>query len=480
MTSRARRNVGSPEAPVDISYFKEIFVVKPAHVSCIFPVHNEANLLASQLKKFTQSLSTHEFPVREIILVENGSIDTSWQIITRLRRRDGRIRAVRLPRASYGQAVRAGMEAARGQILFVLNVDFFDVPFMQEAMKLLKVADVVIASKTLGASDDQRSFTRRWVTYFFNVLLRLVLNYPGTDTHGIKAFKRTKLLQYALMRCRTHHELFDTELIIRMTRWGARLMELPITVREIRPSRYPVVRRLISTTADLFSALWTKLLIPGFPMRVVTADDFGISSRVNRAILRVAREKLVQIVSILPTMASESSLKQLRAIPNVSFSAHLNVVEGKPVSPSASIPTLINRRGHFYPSWHFFWRIILGMVNTSDIEQEFAAQIKRLKTLGVSVTHVDSHQHWHLFPPLWNVVVKLSDTFAIGHIRSFDSARFYLRSKPLRYVAFLLIHLLLRLRYGKGRFSTKTVDEIIVHPGTDYDRLTIDNPPPYR
>lgn len=452
----------------------------PKRISCIFPVHNEAAVLASQLKKFGADLKNFSLPVWEIILVENGSRDTSWKIIENLRRKDRRIRSLRLPQASYGEAMRAGLEHARGERIFVLNVDFFDVEFMQQSLSLLEVTDIVIASKTLAASDDQRSFVRRWVTYFFNALLRLVLNYPGTDTHGIKAFKKTGLLQYALMRCRTHHELFDTELIIRMTRWGAKLVELPIAVREIRPSRYSVIKRIVATMTDLASALWSKLLIPGFPQRLVVADDYGISTFVNQAILKVARQRLVEIISVLPNMASDSALKQLVALPGVSISAHLNLVEGKPVSAIHEVKTLTNNAGRLYPSWRFFWRLLWGKIHTREIERELMAQIQRLRESGLKIKHLDSHQHWHLQPPIGNVVVKLAHQFNVKWIRSFDSTRNYLKSKPLRYVGFLLIHLLLRLRFGTNGFSTETVDEIIVHPGTDYDRPTIDNPPPYR
>lgn len=452
----------------------------PKRISCIFPVHNEAAVLAKQLKKFVADLKHFSLPVWEIILVENGSRDTSWNIIQSLQNKDRRIRSLRLPQSSYGQAVRTGLEQARGERIFVLNVDFFDVEFMKQSLPLLEVTDIVIASKTLGASDDQRSFVRRWMTYFFNVLLRLVLNYPGTDTHGIKGFKKTQLLHYSLMRCRTHHELFDTELIIRMTRWGAKLIELPITVREIRPSRYSAIKRLVATVIDLFSALWSKLLIPGFPQRLVVADDYGISASVNQVILKVARQRLVEIVSVLPNVVSDAAIRKLKAIPRVRFSAHLNVVEGKPLLNIDQVPTLVNNEGDFYPSRQFFWRLFWNKIQVAQIERELMAQIQRLRENGLKINHLDSHQHWHLQPPIGNVVVKLARRFKVKRIRSFDSTRNYLKSKPLRYVGFLVIHLLLRLRFGPNGFSTETVDEIIVHPGTDYDRLPLYNPPKHR
>src|SRR3989344_363940 len=253
-------------------------------ISVIFPVHNEAAILTRQIKTFLSQVKVAGLKISGLILVENGSTDRSWQLIRSLRRRYHFIKSLRLPRASYGQAMKAGLVAARGEYIFIFNIDFFDVNFLLQALPLLKTNDIIIGSKTLCASQDLRSHFRRLLTYLFNVFLRLVLNYPGTDTHGIKALKNTPLLRYCIHRSRTQNELFDTELIIRAHRWGAVLTELPITVREIRPTRYSWLRRIRLTLSDLAIAFWSKYLIPNFSDRVVVADDYGHSPEINQAI----------------------------------------------------------------------------------------------------------------------------------------------------------------------------------------------------
>src|SRR3990167_5108967 len=254
-------------------------------ISVIFPVHNEAAILTRQIKTFLSQVKVAGLKISELILVENGSTDRSWQLIRSLRRRYHFIKSLRLPRASYGQAMKAGLVAAKGDYIFIFNIDFFDVNFLLQALPLLKTNDIVIGSKTLFASQDLRSHFRRLLTYFFNVFLRLILNYPGTDTHGIKAIKNTPLLRYCLHRSRTQNELFDTELIIRAHRWGAVLIELPVTVSELRPTRYPWIRRIWVTLTDLVTALWSKYLIPNFNHRIVVADDYGRSSEINQDII---------------------------------------------------------------------------------------------------------------------------------------------------------------------------------------------------
>lgn len=437
-------------------------------ISVIFPVHNEAAILNRQIDTLLTDLRLHHLKVAEIILVENGSRDTSWKIIQSLCRQHRFIKSLRLPHASYGQALKTGLIAARGSIIFIFNIDFFDVNFITQALPLLKSADIVVGSKTLFASQDMRNHFRRLTTYFFNAFLRLVLNYPGTDTHGIKALKNTPLLHYCIHRSRTQSELFDTELIIRMHRWGAVLTELPITVREIRPTRYSWWRRIRLTLSDLAIAFWSKYLIPNFSDRVVVADDYGRSSEINQAVISAAQSGVVQIISILPNKISLSQVNRLRQLKSVRFSAHLNLIEGKPVSSFGQIPSLINQTGHFWPLPQFLLRLFLGLIDLSQVRLELNNQVDRLKSLGITITHLDSHRHTHLFPPIWSMILRLARRYNIAHLRSCRSIRQALKSHPWKFLLHWPIFWLLSLRYGKNKSSPKELDEIVMHPGAAY------------
>jgi predicted glycoside hydrolase/deacetylase ChbG (UPF0249 family) len=437
-------------------------------ISVIFPVHNEAKILAKQIGSFLRQSKQTKLKILEVILVENGSSDHSWEIIQTLHYRHRFIKPIRLPHASYGQALKAGLITARGSIIFIFNVDFFDVNFITQALPLLKSADIVVGSKTLFASQDLRSHFRRLTTYLFNILLRLILNYPGTDTHGIKALKNTPLLRYCIHRSRTKNELFDTELIIRAHRWSAVLTELPITVREIRPTRYSWLRRIRLTLSDLAIAFWSKYLIPNFSKRIVTGDDYGRSPEINQAIISAAQSGVVQIISILPNKISLSQVKRLHHLKSVGFSAHLNLIEGKPVSSSIQVPSLINQTGHFWPLPQFLLRLFLGLINLSEVRLELTNQIHRLRDLNLKLDHLDSHRHIHLFPPIWNTVIKLAKIHHISHIRSHNSIRQALKSHPEKYLLHWPIFWALSLRYGNNRPSSKELDEIVIHPGAAY------------
>ena len=437
-------------------------------ISAIFPVHNEAAVLAQQLTRFIKDLKQHRLKAKEIILVENGSTDASWRIIRQLKRKYSFLKPLRLPHASYGQALKAGLVASSGRYMFIFNVDFFDVKFMTLSLPLLRTADIVIGSKTLAASQDLRSPFRRLTTYFFNVFLRLVLNFPGTDTHGMKALKNTPLIHYCLYRSRTQNELFDTELIIRAHRWGAVLTELPVTVTELRPTRYPWSRRLWLTFVDLISAFWSKYITSNFLQRVTVADDYGWSPAINQAIIFAARNGIVQIISILPNKVSPAAVRQLKQLPGVKYSAHLNLVEDKPVSPPELVSSLINSTGQFWSLPQFLLRLLLGLINLKQVRLELTNQIQRLYSLGLKIDHLDSHRHTHLFPPLWPLILNLSQRQHITHIRSQASIRQALKSHLEKYFLHWPIFWLLALRYGNNKSSTKELDEIVMHPGAAY------------
>ena len=155
-----------------------------------------------------------------------------------------------LGRASYGAALKRGILAAKFDRVAIVNVDFWDLKFLRRAHQLLGVCDIVNGSKALIASRDGRPFIRRQLTVWFNILLRIGFGFPGTDTHGIKFFRRRPFLPLA-KNCLTQNELFDTELVLRGCKLGLILAELPITVREIRPTRYNPWRRIGNTLTDI-------------------------------------------------------------------------------------------------------------------------------------------------------------------------------------------------------------------------------------
>ena len=220
--------------------------------SIIIPVYNEEAILEKQIALLLKSLKIH-FPSPryrwEIIFVENGSQDNSRKIIEKLATKNPAIKPLYLPSPSYGQALKLGLEKVKHPISVIFNLDFFDLSFLQKALPLVPACDIIIGSKTLSSSRDKRPISRSLTTYFFNILLRIIFNYPGTDTHGIKVLKQ-KPISSILPKIIAKNELFDTELVLRAHRQGLIITELPVEVSEIRSSRYNNLKRIRNTFID--------------------------------------------------------------------------------------------------------------------------------------------------------------------------------------------------------------------------------------
>ena len=88
-------------------------------------------------------------------------------------------------------------------------------------------------------------------TWGFNVLLRTVLASGVSDTHGMKAVRRRVVTEIAPQVVSTE-DLFDTELVIRAERAGYRVVEVPVTVRELRESKTRLFHRVPRTLKGLW------------------------------------------------------------------------------------------------------------------------------------------------------------------------------------------------------------------------------------
>lgn len=218
--------------------------------SVVIPIFNERALLASLVEDLTRSFAQLPFDA-EILLVENGSSDGTKELAQELSFEFDNVRAITLPEASYGGALRQGILAANSDVVIIFNADLWCPTFLMDSFALLEQgADLVLGSKCDRRSSDRRHFSRRLITKSFNAFLRMSFNARATDTHGMKALRRSKILPI-LLTCRTNREVFDTELVLRSERFGMKISELPVVVSDLRPARLSLLRRIPSTFSDL-------------------------------------------------------------------------------------------------------------------------------------------------------------------------------------------------------------------------------------
>lgn len=221
-------------------------------LSVVMPAHNEEELLASAVAEVVAGLRARDASF-EVIVVENGSHDDTRVIAEGLAAASPEVRVVSLPRADYGLALRTGLRAATGDVVVNFDVDYTDLGFLDAARTRLAEPEppaIVVGSKRAPDAHDERSWSRRFVTWGFAAVLRVGFGLRVSDTHGMKALDRGRVLTLA-EACRSDGELFDTELILRAERAGLRVEALPVTVSERRLSRTSITRRAVRTVAGL-------------------------------------------------------------------------------------------------------------------------------------------------------------------------------------------------------------------------------------
>ncbi len=128
---------------------------------------------------------------------------------------------------------------------------------------------------------------------------------------------------------------------------------------------------------------------------VVHADDLGLNSVVNRGILRGHREGIVSSTSFLANFpTSPEGAEMARATPTLEVGLHLNFTEGVPLTAGRS---LVGADGQFRRRTAQMIALIFGRLNEAEVVAEGEAQFARARALGLSLTHVDGHEHIHLF-----------------------------------------------------------------------------------
>jgi len=218
------------------------------NISVIVPAYNEEKLLPTFLKEITLALKKIGLS-NEIILVENGSNDLTLNIARKFAIKNKNLKVLHLDNPGYGKALVHGLRAAKGQYWIIYNVDFWDKKFLDLTIIDLLGYDLIIGSKNLPGSKDDRSFIRRLITISFNFSLKILFGFQGTDTHGVKAIRSTKAIAI-LKQCKTNTGIFDSEFVIRLQRAGLNILELPVRITEKRANRFGI-KRMFQTPGDL-------------------------------------------------------------------------------------------------------------------------------------------------------------------------------------------------------------------------------------
>lgn len=153
---------------------------------------------------------------------------------------------------------------------------------------------------------------------------------------------------------------------------------------------------------------------------IVNADGFGFTFGNNKGILECLPAGVIKSVSVNANFPAVEETGRLAAeFPDVSVGVHLDLSVGPCVSDPKDIPDLVNDRGEFLGEG-FRRKALGGLIRHEQMVRELIAQVERLRGYGVSLTHWDSHQNQHLYPPFFRAALEVARRFGIGRMRTHD------------------------------------------------------------
>jgi len=140
---------------------------------------------------------------------------------------------------------------------------------------------------------------------------------------------------------------------------------------------------------------------------VVNADDFGFTTDVNEGIVEAHRNGILTATTLMANGdAFDDAARLAAAHPTLDVGCHLVLVGGRsllaPYKPlPASVPELLAA-------------IVLRRIRIYD---ELAAQVRKILAAGIAPTHIDTHKHTHLAPPVLDAVARIAEEFGIAWVR---------------------------------------------------------------
>jgi len=148
---------------------------------------------------------------------------------------------------------------------------------------------------------------------------------------------------------------------------------------------------------------------------IITADDLGISPQTNEAVSRACDNGILTSASLLANgPAMDGAVACLRSRPQFGAGVHLCLTSMRAVLPATTLPLLVDEQGRFRHGFLGIWRLMKSRHQREaghQINAEFQAQIEKVLAAGLAIDHLDSHQHVHMIPGVFSMVVGLAQRY---------------------------------------------------------------------
>lgn len=182
---------------------------------------------------------------------------------------------------------------------------------------------------------------------------------------------------------------------------------------------------------------------------IINADDFGMSTEVNGAVLNAYKNGILTSTSLMANApAFDDAVSLLKELQGLSIGVHLNIIEFSTLKKERKQKSLLyDKNGKFNNG---FIALLIKSCNKSfleEVEEEFRLQIETILST-VSADHIDSHVHVHAIPQIFKIVCKLAQEYGIKNIRTQleypytvpDIKKYFSLKYPINWIKLLLLN----------------------------------------
>ncbi|MGH9633746.1 MAG: carbohydrate deacetylase [Candidatus Angelobacter sp.] len=151
---------------------------------------------------------------------------------------------------------------------------------------------------------------------------------------------------------------------------------------------------------------------------IVNADDFGLTSGVNRAIIEGNRLGIVTSATLMANAkATDAAIDLAKAQPGLKIGCHVVLIDGVPLK--ANFQSLTNGSPRFRTSLkEFSIAALRKQISAEEVQQEVEAQVRKVQSRGITLTHLDSHKHTHMFPHILRPLLRAAKACGIRAVRN--------------------------------------------------------------
>jgi len=222
---------------------------------------------------------------------------------------------------------------------------------------------------------------------------------------------------------------------------------------------------------------------------IINADDFGLKSSVNKAIVDLFNEGIITSTTLMANMPGFDEAIELAHNNNIisKIGIHLTLTEGNPITSDILNMSLFLNEAKGDLKRHKKSLFFLGSDRKKLVFNEFSAQIEKLLRAGIKITHIDTHHHIDEAWSITQIIIILLKKYNIPSMRIMNNLNLstnahkkayrkfvnnYIRQKGMNYSDFLGNQFEASKLFKNDRFLYENKKlEIMVHP--DYNNAGI-------